>query len=86
MQQATERKIKELRDKREQDMNSQRIALQNQHSTDMANLRSQQNQIEAERNKKISEYQQMQSNLQQQIQQAHAQINQLNNRPRKFLN
>ena len=67
-------------------MNSQRIALQNQHSTDMANLRSQQNQIVAERNKKISEYQQMQSNLQQQIQQAHAQINQLNNRPRKFLN
>ena len=86
MQKATERKIKELRDKREQDMNSQRIGLQNQHSTDMANLRTQQNQIVAERNKQISEYQQMQSNLQQQIQQAHAQINQLNNRPRKFLN
>jgi DNA repair exonuclease SbcCD ATPase subunit len=83
MQQATERKIKELNEERERAVNAQRSTLQNQHTTEMANLKKQQDQIVADRNNQIQQYQQMQSNLHQQIHQAHVQIQQLQNRPRK---
>ena len=85
MQQATEQKINALNKEREAAMNAQRNTLQNQHSTEMENMRKQQNQLTAERNNQIQQYQQMQNNLNQQIQQAHAQIIQLQQRPRKYI-
>lgn len=85
MQQATEQKINALNRDRDVAMNAQRNALQNQHSTEMANIKRQQDQLTAERNNQIQQYQQMQNNLNQQIQQAHAQIQQLQQRPRKYI-
>jgi hypothetical protein len=83
MQQATERKINELNEEGKRAINKQRNALQNQHTTEMANMKKHQDQIVAERNNQIQQYQHMQNNLNLQIQQAHAQIQQLQNRPRK---
>ena len=84
MQQATEQKIKQLNKEREVAINVQRSALQNQHNTEMENMRRQQNQLTAERNNQLQQYHEMQSNLHQQIHQAHLQIQQLQQRPRKY--
>ena len=84
MQQATERKINELNENRKRAINEQRSALKNQHSTEMASMKKHQDELVTERNNKIQQYQQMQNNLNQQIQQAHVQIQQLQNRPRKY--
>lgn len=81
MKETTERKIKELDNERTRAMNEQRQLLQSQHGAQMANLRTQQEQIVADRNRQIQQAQQTQANLNQQIHGLGQQIQQLQNRP-----
>ena len=83
MKEATDRQIKELNNERQRAMNEQRETLSRQHGAEVENLKRIQANLEAERNRKIQEHQQMQANLQNQMAQAQREIAQLRNRPRE---
>ena len=85
MQAANEMKMNQIRLESEKYIDQQRTELRNQHSANMEGLRNEHRRMETQRNREIEKLRQEQAGLNHQLASATQKLQEIRNRPRKYV-